>query len=774
MSPPKRCALSCRTSQPGNTHLVTPTPIVKDLVLIGCGHAHVAVLRRFGMRPVPGARITLISREVHTPYSGMLPGLIAGHYGYDDVHIDAGPLARFAQARLYHDEAVGLDFATGRVLCRNRPPVPFDLVSIDLGSAPRLDDVPGTRDGVIAVKPIDRLVARWREVEARVLAEPRTTIGIVGAGAAGCELALATQWRLKHLLAERKLPVDGLGCFLIGADDTVLPSFPPPVRDRYLKKLVERGVTVMTGRKVLAVEGRRLLFAREDGIELDVILWVTEAGTAPWLKDTGLALDDGGFIKLNDRLQSVSHAQVFAAGDCATMVDHPRPKAGVFAVRQGPPLADNLRRALAGKALKRFVPQSKYLALISTGDKYAVASRGTWSAEGRLVWHWKDWIDRRFMRRYNRLPAMREDAAPLPASGLADQAALRELSTFAMRCGGCGAKIGTDLLARVLGRLQPVRRAGVLIGLDAPDDAAAIEVPAGRVLVQSVDQFRAFIDDPFLFGRIAANHALGDLHAMGAAPHSALALATIPYGIEAKVEADLEALMTGALEVLKAEDCALIGGHTAEGAELALGFVVNGLAEPAQILRKSGLRPGDALILTKPVGTGALFAAAMRGKAKARWIDAALETMQVSNRGAAQILRAHGAGACTDVTGFGLIGHLVEMVRASDVDVTLDAGAVPLIEGAAEVVRAGIFSSLQPQNLRLRRAVREADKATKHAAWPLLFDPQTAGGLLAGVPPERVDACLAALRDAGYSRAAVIGRVAPRSDAAEPITLSAV
>lgn len=750
---------------------MTPTPTVKDLVLVGCGHAHVAVLRGFGMRPMPGVRLTVISREVHTPYSGMLPGLIAGHYGYDDVHIDAAPLARFAGARLFHDEVTGLDLDGRRVLCAQRPPVPYDLLSIDIGATPRLDDVPGAREHVMPVKPIDRLVERWAALEARVLARPRTSIAVVGAGAAGAELTLATHHRLTRLLAERKLPTDGLGFFIVGADDNVLPSFPPEVRDRYLRKLVERGVTVMTGRKVLAVEGKRLLFAREDGLEVDEILWVTEAGTATWLRDTGLALDERGFIKLDDHLQSVSHAGVFAAGDCAGMVNHPRPKAGVFAVRQGAPLRENLRRALRGKRLKPFVPQRKYLALISTGDKYAIASRGGWSAEGSWVWHWKDWIDRRFMRRYNRLPPMPEPEAPEIARGLADRAALQELSALAMRCGGCGAKVGTDLLGRVLGRLQPVGRADVLIGLDAADDAAAIEVPAGRVLVQSVDQFRAFVDDPYLFGRIAANHALGDLHAMGATPHSALALATLPYGIESKVEADLDALMRGALEQLGAEDCALIGGHTAEGAELALGFAVNGLADPKALLRKSGLKPGDALILAKPVGTGVIFAAAMRGRAKARWIDAALAQMQVSSRRAARLLREHGAGACTDVTGFGLIGHLLEMTRASGVDATLDPDAVPLLDGAAELVRAGIFSSLQPQNLRLRRAVREADRAARHPAWPLLFDPQTAGGLLAGVPSAQAEACIAALRASGYPLAARIGSITPRCESGAPIAL---
>ncbi len=218
------------------------------------------------------------------------------------------------------------------------------------------------------------------------------------------------------------------------------------------------------------------------------------------------------------------------------------------------------------------------------------------------------------------------------------------------------------------------------------------------------------------------------------------------------MEADLAAMMAGANEVLREAGCALVGGHTSEGSELALGFAVNGLVQAATALRKSGLRPGDALILTKPIGTGTLLAADMRRKAKARWVMAALAHMVRSNRAAADVLRRHGAHAATDVTGFGLLGHLIEMVRASDVDVTIAVERVPLLDGARETVALGIFSSLQPQNVRLRRAIRDLDTVARHARYPLLFDPQTAGGLLAAVPLGEAERCVAALRVNGLCR----------------------
>ena len=748
------------------------TPILKDLVLIGGGHSHVAVLRRFGMRPIPGVRLTIIARDLDAAYSGMLPGLIAGHYSFDQTHIDLGPLARFAGARLYHDEVVGLDLAGKRVTCRNRPPVAYDLLSLNIGSAPNTADVPGATEHAIPVKPIDRFVAHWDNLWRRVLARHGPSrIGVVGAGAGGVELLLAVRHRLAALLAGNVGVVAAPTYHLVTDSPEILPSLNPSVRRKFARVLAARGVQVHTGAPVVRVEEGELHCAGGFVLPLDEILWVTAAGAAPWLADTGLTLDARGFIEVDDTLQSVSHPDVFAAGDIASVSTHPRPKSGVFAVRQGRPLADNLRRRLLGKPARPFRPQRKFLSLISTGDKYAIAARGDWALEGRLVWRWKDWIDRRFIAKYNALPVMADPPAQRLPAGLAERDVLKEISAIAMRCGGCGAKVGSSVLTRALSALEPVARNDVLIGLNEPDDAAAVAVPSGKIMVHSVDYFRAFIEDPYVFGRIAANHALGDIFAMGAEPQTALAIATVPYGIEAKVEDILFQMMSGALETFRTANTALVGGHTSEGAELALGFSVNGLADRDQLLRKGGMQPGDRLILTKALGTGTLLAADMRHQAKGRWVDGALGSMLQSSRDAALCLFRHGAHACTDVTGFGLLGHLVEMTKPSGVDVALDLKALPVLDGALDTVRLGILSSLQPENVRLRRAIRNLEAATESPVYPLIFDPQTAGGLLASVPADRAGVCVAALHALGYGRATIIGEVRPLSDALEPITL---
>jgi selenide, water dikinase len=748
-------------------------PTTTDIVLVGGGHAHVYVLKAFGMRPEDGVRLTLIAREVETPYSGMLPGLIAGHYRFEQCHIDLEPLARFANARLIRAAATGIDRALRRVLVEGRPPLAYDLLSLDVGATPALAAIPGAAEHALPVKPIGRFLAQFEALQARCLADREARrILVIGGGAGGVELLLATRHRLRaELWAERHDP-ERLRFALVTADD-LIPTHNPKVRAAFRHHLSARGVEVRTRCPIVRIQHGKVIAADGAVIEADDILLVTEASAPSWFAGTGLALDPKGFLALGPTLQVANDARVFGAGDCATLLHAPREKAGVFAVRQGPPLARNLRRVAQGRPPRPFTPQRNFLGLISTGDRYAVASRGSWKSEGRALWRLKDWIDRRWMRKYKELPQMNA-AAAAPALGSTTDASASEASRYAataMRCGGCGAKIGPTVLARVLARLGAAAHPDVLIGLAQPDDAALVLTEPGLAAVQTVDFFRAFIDDPYLFGEIAANHALNDVFAMAADPRTALALVVAPYGLPDKVEEQLYQVLAGALAVLQRENVVLVGGHSSEGAELALGLAVHGVVDPARVLRKGGLQPGDRLILTKPLGTGVLFAGAMRGKARGPWIGAALAGMRTSNRATAAILRAHRASACTDVSGFGLAGHLTEMVRTSGVTASLVLDAVPLYEGAAALAAQGIGSSLLPENLKLGAAVT-ADGA-QHSRLELLFDPQTAGGLLAGVPAELAEACLTALRAGGASSATEVGLVLPRGDASAPAIILA-
>jgi selenide,water dikinase len=239
-------------------------------------------------------------------------------------------------------------------------------------------------------------------------------------------------------------------------------------------------------------------------------------------------------------------------------------------------------------------------------------------------------------------------------------------------------------------------------------------------------------------------------------PRYALATVAIPLGSAAKVEEDLYQVISGARATLDLENVALVGGHSAEGADLAVGFSVTGEIAPDRIVRKGGLRAGDVLVLTKPLGTGILFAAAMRAKADAAAIEAALTEMLRSNRRAAEILVTHGATAMTDVSGFGLAGHLGEMLSASGCRAVLDLSVLPLHRGVWHLAQQGIASTMLPENLALRDLVTGDIDAPGCA---VLFDPQTAGGFLAGVPLQRAAACVKVLRDSGYVQACAIGEV---------------
>ena len=745
-------------------------PIVKDLVLIGGGHSHIAVLKMFGMKPIPGVRLTLITRDVHTPYSGMLPGYIAGHYTYDQAHIDLRPLAMFAGARLFHSTAEKIDFDNKEIHCPGRPPVKYDVLSINIGSRPASNGIEGVDEFSLPVKPIDKFITGWENIVEQVRQTEQTFhLIIVGTGAGGVEMALSTQYRLQNVLKEQNKDIDQLKVTLIGAHDEILKTHNARVRKKFMRVLTERNINLVTGKPVTRVTKDGVVCG-DTAMQSDATIWVTNASAQSWPDESGLATDDG-FIKVNDCLQTIDHPDVFAVGDIAAVVDHPREKSGVFAVRQGPPLTENLRRVLLGKQPEPFTPQKNFLGLISTGDQYAIASRGSWSMEGKWLWKFKDWIDRRFMTMFSDLPEMETDEGTAFNTQLADEDTIKELSAIAMRCGGCGAKVGSTVLSRVVNRLETLSRDDIVIGLDSPDDAAVLSVPPGKVMVQSVDYFRAFIDDAYIFGRIAANHALGDVFAMGAEAQSALAIATLPYGREAIVEDQLFQLMSGALSILNESNTALVGGHSSEGAELAFGLTVNGIGEPDKLLLKGGMQPGQAIILTKPIGTGTLLAADMRSKAKGRWVHAAIDNMMLSNQKGAEILIKHGATACTDVTGFGLLGHLIEMTKASGVEVEINTQAIPIMDGAIACIESGIYSSLQPQNVRLRRAVKDNGFNRESAVYSLLFDPQTAGGLLATIPEDQASACTNALQQAGYADTAIIGTVKEKSEELEPISL---
>ncbi|SHF10595.1 selenophosphate synthase [Loktanella atrilutea] len=706
-------------------------PLVKDLVLVGGGHTHALVLRKWGMKALAGVRVTLINPGPTAAYSGMLPGYVAGHYGRDDLDIDLVRLARFAGARLIDGAVTAIDPAARLITVPGRPPVAYDVLSLDVGITSEMPALPGFADHGVPAKPLGNFAGRWTAFREAATAPH---VAVIGGGVAGAELAMAMACSLK---------TRGLAPVLQLIDrGQIVDSLGPNAQRRMREALLANGVTLIEAAEVTEVTADSVILADGRRIRSDFTTGAAGARPHDWQAGIGVALHDG-FVAVDRHLQS-SNPAIFAVGDCAHMTHAPRPKAGVYAVRQAPVLFDNLRAVLSGGQLRAYVPQRDYLKLISLGGKAALAERFGTALAGPMLWRWKDRIDRKFMRQFDDLTFMGQPDLPLTrAEGLVEAVGDKPM------CGGCGAKVGRGALRAALADLPPAGRDDVV--MVPGDDAGLLQMGAVRQVV-STDHLRALTADPVVMTRIAVNHALGDIWAMGAAPQAATVNLILP-----KLSADLQTrtlreIMETADDCLRAAGAAIVGGHTSVGSELTIGFTVTGLCDQAPITLR-GARPGDALILTKPLGSGVIMAAEMAGQARGDTVFGALAAMCRSQARASEILcEAH---AMTDVTGFGLAGHLSGITDASGTGARLTLAEIPVMSGAVDLAAAGVHSTLLRDNIAGSGPVT----GPMGPMTDLLYDPQTAGGLLAAVAEADAAGLIQQLQDAGYAEAAIIGLV---------------
>jgi selenide,water dikinase len=720
-------------------------PAMRELVLVGGGHAHVQVIRAWAMRPLAGVRLSVVLDRAEALYSGMVPGFVAGDYAPAECEIDVVPLARRAGARVILAAATRVDASERRIEVAGRPALAYDLASLDVGSSVRGLELPGVREHAVATRPIRDFVDRLDAAIARAVAaraggaRAPLRVRVVGGGAAGAELAFTVESRLRArgVAAEVALVTDA---------SELLPGAPAALRRRARAELDARGIRLHAGARAVRVNARELALEGGGALACDLAVWATGAAPVPLLDASELPKDAAGFVRVRDTLQVEGHDALFAVGDCAALASAPWvPKAGVYAVREGPVLATNLRRALAGARLRRYRPQRDFLALLNLGAKRALGAKWGVAFGGAPAWRLKDAIDRRFVRRFQVLGPEGAPAPEFPPMPVSE----------AMRCGGCAAKLSARGLAGVLDALPPAPSdARVLLGLDARDDAAALRTPRGDVLLATVDGFRAFCDDAWLVGRVAALNALSDVYAKGGTPRHALCWATVP---EVGGERALAELLAGVRRELDALGVSLVGGHSTLGPELSVGLAVLGeLAEGAAPLTKAGARPGNVLLLTKPLGTGVVLAADARGLASGAWVLAAQASLLRANASAALAARDF-ARACTDVSGFGLAGHLGELLAAGGPGLAaeLRASALPALPGARFLLERGVRSTYAALAAEAAPPLL-GGHAVAHA---LACDPQTSGGLLMAVASERAERALAALRDGGDTQAVAIGRV---------------
>lgn len=707
------------------------SPWRHHLVLAGGGHTHALVLRRWCMHPhrrPPATRITLVSRHSTLCYSGSVPSVVAGLIPPEACRLDLRRLCTLAEVAFVQGEILGLDPASQALHLEGRPPLGFDRLSLDVGSITRAS--PGER----AVKPLDAFLA-W--LEGPMPPEPL----VRGGGASAVEVALAL--RARGMRPQLLLRSAGLH---LGS----------PAAHRLAERL-------------LAEAAIPLQRADREGRVAD--LSCTGSQAPPWLAEAGLPVEPtSGRVLTDPTLQVLHHPGVFASGDCGLVAAHPRPPSGVWAVRAAPVLAANLHRSLENRPLVRWQPQRWALQLLGDGGvcgpPRALALWGPLAlGPSAWLWRWKQHLDQRFLEGFSALQPMGSQGGTVAGRPMA--------------CRGCAAKLPARPLQAALARLGSLEGAAVA---PSPDDAPLVlELPSGQRWLQSVDGFPALVADPWLNGRLTTLHACSDLWASGARVESVQAVVTLPEAAESVQEELLLQTLAGVRSVLDPLGAGLIGGHTLEGrdgAGLALTLTVNGLAPDGRHWAKGPLHPGDALLLCRPIGSGVVFAAAMAGAGLPAWMDGALAVMQQSQAPLVELLEAHGCHACTDITGFGLLGHLGEMLAWSPGDgaavgcppvvVELDGRAIPVMAGALSLLAEGHASTLAPANGEalqlLGGPVRlQGPGVSNSILEALLIDPQTCGPLLAALPEERAGEALHALRAAGFLQASVIGRVWARS-----------
>lgn len=655
----------------------------------------------------PDRAITLVSSHGNALYSGMVPALIAGLTTPEQASINLRWLAQQAQVEFVQATITGLK-PDGHLRLHKRPEMPFGILSINVGAiTPRQH-----YKNAIAIKPLRPALNAIEAQDHYGHDTHATPFHCVGAGLAAVEISLA----LRERWPQRPL---------------ILHTGGRPIQTSMQRELARAHIQLSN---TPAPDSANTLLC-------------TGSEAPSWLIQSGLACGPQGRVLTVPTLQTIRHPHILAAGDCALIEGMERPPSGVWAVRAAQPLAHNLERLSRGQPPQPWKPQRHALQLLGL----TIGTRQeAWLLWGRTclgpypwLWRWKRRLDTTFMARLR------------PGAAMVDQSS--NPSSHAMACRGCAAKLPADPLQQALSRCQSEELAS------QPEDAHALCTSSqGGQILASVDGFPALISDPWLNGRLTTLHACSDLWASGARVSTAQAIVTVPAVDSGEQVNLLSQTLAGIRSALIEQGASLIGGHTLESRQasstpaaldLQVSLSVTG-ETPAgqQSWGKGGIQAGDQLLLSRPIGTGVLFAAAMQGAGCASDLDQALAQMQISQHDTLEqllALQVQDPGcihACTDITGFGLLGHLNEMVAASDpVTIELWIDEIPLLQGASALFHAGIASTLAPANRRALaslgsqvhaiKAGRDQSNHLNHALETMLIDPQTCGPLLISVAP---------------------------------------
>ncbi|KGG16626.1 NADH dehydrogenase-like protein [Prochlorococcus sp. MIT 0602] len=697
--------------------------MIDHLVLAGGGHTHALILQRWIMNPHlrPKCLITLINRDSSTIYSGMFPGLVSGLYQFDEVAIDLRKLADRAGVSFILGEINSLDLYEKKLVLNNRPSIAFSLLSLDVGSETNLDKCNSeirNNNLVMPIKPFLKAYEWIKQFDDESLMRSYESFTVIGSGLAAFEISFA----LRNRWPSRKLR---------------LQAFPKKLNKRLKKSLDLANIHLINPKEVLS--GPAII--------------CTGSKAPHWLQRSGLKVNNFGRVQTSSAFVTSFGPNVLAAGDCAALCNNHPPPSGVWAVKAARPLAKNIEASLRGSLMMPWQPQK--LALKLVGAQSTLTAARAFLIWGPFLigphscfWQLKKTIDISFIRKFQKTSIMKDQAYNKLA------------------CRGCAAKVAYQTLTAALKESELSELS------DNPVDAALIDSSQeGLSWLQSVDGFPALISDPWLNARLTTLHSCSDLWARGASVSSAQAVITLPAADGSLQKEILTQCLLGIQSVLGPQGAKLIGGHTFEsrsgldeniamGIELSLSM--NGLLpKNRKLWGKCGLQPGDDILISRAIGSGVVFAAAMQGSLPSRYVDSALLELSQSQDCLVDSLQektsnSSGIHACTDITGFGLLGHLGEMIQVTNkrnsaqnlplIKINLFASSIPSFQGAMSLLKSGYESSLSPANshylallnpnnqlpacINLVPDASSSDVGDLNVVKKLLIDPQTCGPLV--------------------------------------------
>lgn len=695
-------------------------PITNDLVLIGGGHSHLSVLMKLSKRPINGNRITLITNEIDTPYSGMIPGYIEGIYSWRDSHIDLYRLCLKLNVRFIHAEVERVSAYEKEIYFKDRPKIKFDVLSINTGIQSNNREIKGAAKYCLPVKPISKLTNNFLNKITNF-----KSIAFIGGGAGSVELALAIKKRFLNINQDIKITI-------ITGKRGLLSTFPQKTKLTSLKTLEKFKIDIIEYKRVLEVKPKQIILSDKSMLKIDKAILSTNSMTPKWLAKSDILLTKDNYILVNKSFQT-NYKYVFASGDVIDFNNQNLKKAGVFAVRSGKPLAINIRKFILGKKLVEYKFNKNYLALIGTSKRSAIATKYNLTFNSRFFFYLKKYIDQNFIKKFSdfrirkkfTLDALKTDVLNIFVKHKEKITDENDI----MQCKGCAAKVPLNALKQALPKDI----------VSTSEDA--VSVPGHPELYQTVDMISSIITDPFLLGKIAANHSISDMVSVNSKITSAMMILQLPLSKTEINSRDLEQVLLGANEIFKTIDCPLIGGHTMIGKDKdpIIGFSILGQKQKKIKIVKNRrkIKTKDLLILTEKIGSGLIFAGINNYLIDSYFQIDVIKQMIKGNLNFGKISNQLNILSMTDITGFGLANHLLNLIKRdnSKTGLTIYPNKIPLFEGVNECLNKDIKSSLFKSNYDIAQKdiIYKRDKSKLDN---ILYDPQTVGGIAFIIPQE--------------------------------------